>query len=161
MRPDGPDLLVVVRHRPRRGFLRRGGLFRDVEGEVAEAIVEGVADALEVRDGAQGQTEVVMRFAAREQPPVVDSFSQSLVRQVAAVVGAQVDLPSDRLVETMLMAELGARQAAARRPGSVLRVAVERLRGGIQLAIGALENGNSPDPVIVRATPAGTQAGTA
>jgi hypothetical protein len=54
------------------------------------------------------------------------------------VVAAQADLPSDRVVESLLAVELAARHAPSYVEGERVQLRLQRLAGGFELCIGPL-----------------------
>lgn len=148
MRPRAREILVTVRDRGRGlpGPLRRRRAARRGYGI---AMMRAIASEAEVRPRDGGGTEVVLCLPmGAEVLELTGSRAQlepveRIVRRITAVVAAQADMPSDRLVEALLVAELAARHAPAHLEGATAHVGVERLDRGFELCIGPLRNGGA------------------
>lgn len=108
------------------------------------AMIEGIAQTFDVR--TNGGTELAMDFALNsgpERPPArveqlgVDP-SERILRRLVAVVAAQADMPTDRLVEALLVAELVARHGLRHLVGDCLRIRLDRSGGQLRLRVGPL-----------------------
>jgi hypothetical protein len=140
---DGPDLVVIVRHRGRWTLIPAPSLFRDVDDNVAATIIQGVSAGFEVRGGGRHATEVVMRFdTGQDNAGTTPNLSGRVTRSLAAVTGAQADLPTNRLLEAMRLAEMAAHYTS-HTPGDDTLLALDRLHDGLELRIGPLEAGGA------------------
>lgn len=149
--PSEGGIEVSVRDRG-RGMPSPGELGQDGRG-YGLAMIEGIARTLDVR--SNGGTELAMDFAltsgpvrpaARVEQLWVDQ-SERILRRLVAVVAAQADMPTDRMVEALLVAELVARHGLRRLIGDCLEVGLERASGGLRLRVGPLEPGGA-DAVV-------------
>jgi anti-sigma regulatory factor (Ser/Thr protein kinase) len=108
------------------------------------AVIEGIAKRMEVRNRPGGGTEVVMSLdmggplSLNGSAPIGAAPLERVARRIVAVVAAQADLPSDRLVESLLAVELAARHAPTYVQGELVELMVERHQGGFELLIGPL-----------------------
>jgi anti-sigma regulatory factor (Ser/Thr protein kinase) len=142
--PKEADLFVTVRDEgvgmpedPRRRAEGRGfGL----------SMIEGIASHVEVR-GHDG-TEVEMQFPmGRADMETVDGAApgiepaERVLRRVMAVVAAQLDMSSERVMETLLIAEIVARNSLRYLHGEATRVSIDRETEGFEISIGPLERG--------------------
>lgn len=112
------------------------------------ALIEAIAEEVEVR-GTDG-TDVEMTFAmGRSQTETVDGGApgidptERLLRRLVAVVAAQLDLPSDRVIEALLVAELVARNALRYLTGDTVTVSIAPADRGFDLRVGPLEEGGA------------------
>jgi len=112
------------------------------------SMIEAIAERVEIR-GSDG-TEVEMTFAmGPSETETVDGAApgidptERLLRRLVAVVAAQLDLPSDRVVEALLVAELVARNGLRYLNGDTAHVAIEASDGGFTLRVGPLEDGGA------------------
>src|SRR3954447_25802601 len=115
------------------------------EGGFGLAMIEGIANGIEVRSGPEGGTELTMRLdmgavplSVNGRPPPGGAAGERVARRLVAVVAAQSDLPSDRIVESLLAVELAARHAPSYLQGQRVQLLLERLRGGFEMRIGPL-----------------------
>jgi serine/threonine-protein kinase RsbW len=122
------------------------------------SMIEGIASKLEIeaRDG----TDVHMTFPiGRPMAETVDGGvpgvepTERVLRRVVAVVAAQRDMPSDRLVEALLVAELVARNALRFLSGDQARVSVRGVDTGFELRVGPLEKGGAEAAVAASDVP--------
>jgi len=108
-------------------------------------MIEGIAKDLDIRRGKDHGTDVVMSLDLGRAPPTLNGSASSgaapaerIVRRIVAVVAAQTDMPSDRLVESLLAVELAARHAPQYLIGHRIQLSLERLGGGFDLRLGPL-----------------------
>ena len=111
-------------------------------------MIEGIASSLEIDDG--DGTDVRMTFPmGRPVAETVDGAvpgvdpAERMLRRLVAVVAAQRDMPSDRLVEALLVAELVARNALRYLIGDRAQVSIGPSNGGFELRVGPLEAGGA------------------
>jgi anti-sigma regulatory factor (Ser/Thr protein kinase) len=149
MRAAGDELIVTVSDRGRglrRSIFSR--LRRSRRPRLGMPVIEGLADAVEFRDGAEGGTDVAMSFrvpgvgTTLVAPPLVEPFERS-VRRLVAVLAAQADMPVDELTNALLVAELAARHTPAYVLGDTARASLSRLPGGFSLTIGPFAAGDA------------------
>jgi anti-sigma regulatory factor (Ser/Thr protein kinase) len=157
--PDGSGTVEVVLCPSESGIevsVRDWGRGMPSPGELGEegrgfglAMIEGIAKTLDVR--SNGGTEIAMDFALNSgpnRPPArveqlgVDP-SERILRRLVAVVAAQADMTTDRLVEALLVAELVARHGLRHLVGDCLRIGLERSGGRLRLRLGPLEAGGA------------------
>ena len=142
MEPKSSAMLVSVRDRgpgvptPDPDDARRGfGL----------PMIRGIASEVEVRSREAGGTEVWMclpmgsyELSANGNAPPDSAPAERIARRLVAVIGAQTDMPSDRLIESLLAVELAARHAPRYLAGDRIHLTLERLEAGFDLCIGPL-----------------------
>jgi len=131
---DGQGIPEDVQRREGRGF----GL----------SMIEGIAEKMEV-SGGDG-TDVSMTFAmGRSEVETVDGGApgidpaERLLRRLVAVVAAQLDMPSDRVVEVLLVAELVARNSLRYLTGDTAAVSLAPAGKGFEIRVGPLEEGGA------------------
>lgn len=112
------------------------------------AMIEAIAGEVEIRGG--DGTEVTMAFDLGEpDTTTVDGAipglkpSERILRRLVAVVGAQIDLPSDQLMESLLVAELVARHALRRLVGERVEIRLDTGERSMELSVGPLEIGGA------------------
>jgi serine/threonine-protein kinase RsbW len=123
-----------------------GGIQERVGGDgFGLAMIAGIARAMEVRRRPAGGTELVMVLPVGGRPlslngsaPAGAAPLERVARRIVAVVAAQADLPSDRIVESLLAVELAARHAPSYVDGGRVQLRLERLAQGFELCIGPL-----------------------
>ena len=147
VRPDESSLIVTVSD---DGVGMPAEVRRRSEGRgYGLSMIEGIATSLEIEDD-EG-TDVRMTFPiGRAVAETVDGAvpgvdpTERMVRRLVAVVAAQRDMPSDRLVETLLVAELVARNALRYLTGDRAQVSIGgSANGGFELRAGPLETGGA------------------
>ena len=105
-------------------------------------MIEGIARSVEVR--VEDGTEVAMTFDLGTQRAPANGVSaeqpcERIMRRLVAVVAAQADMPVDRMMEALLVAELVARHAMSRLVGDRVRIRITRDGDGFVLRLGPLE----------------------
>jgi len=122
------------------------------------ALIEGIASRFDVRH--DGGTEIAMDFELHSGGPAsVDGElaaldpSERILRRLVAVVAAQADMPTDRMVEALLVAELVARHGLEHLVDGCLRIGIERADGGFTLRVGPLERGGARAVVAASGVP--------
>jgi hypothetical protein len=115
------------------------------DGGFGLAMIEGIAMEMEVKARGESGTDLVMCLDMGGEPLSVNGSSpkaaapvERIARRIVAVIGAQVDMPSDRLVESLLAVELAARHAPAYLDGDCVELTLERLSGGFDIRLGPL-----------------------
>ena len=144
--PDEASLIVTVSD---DGVGMPAEVRRRSEGRgYGLSMIEGIASSLEIEedDGTDVRMTFAMGLPAAETVdgglPGVDP-TERMVRRLVAVVAAQRDMPSDRLVETLLVAELVARNALRYLTGDHAQVSIGAANGGFELRVGPLEKGGA------------------
>ena len=112
------------------------------------SMIEGIATTLEIKEG-EG-TDVRMTFPmGRPVAETIDGAvpgvdpTERMLRRLVAVVAAQRDMPSDRLVEALLIAELVARNALRYLIGDRAQLSIGPADEGFELRVGPLEKGGA------------------
>jgi anti-sigma regulatory factor (Ser/Thr protein kinase) len=152
----GDDLLAIVRDRG-RGMPDSKREARRREGGLGLAVMEGLANQIEVRSERRKGTEVVMALPFETNGGCVDepgrappSSLEHVVRRLVAMVAAQADMTPDRIVEALLVAELVVSNACEELLGDRVAVSLSRLPDGVELRVGPLESGGA-EAVLRRA----------
>ena len=108
-------------------------------------MIMGIASEVEVRAREAGGTEVWMslpmgssELSVNGNAPADSAPAERIARRLVAVIGAQTDMPSDRLIESLLAVELAARHAPRYLTGDCIHLTLERLEAGFDLCIGPL-----------------------
>lgn len=112
------------------------------------SMIESIASEMEIA-GKDG-TDVRMTFPiGRPVAETVDGAvpgvepAERMMRRLVAVVAAQRDMPSDRLVEALLVAELVARNALPYITGEHAQMSLVPGESGFELRVGPLEKGGA------------------
>lgn len=131
VRDRGPGMPTATAEEAPRGF----GL----------PMIRGIASELEVRARAAGGTELWMclpmgssELSVNGSAPPDAAPAERIARRLVAVIGAQTDMPADRLIESLLAVELAARHAPRYLAGDTIQLTLERLEAGFDLSIGPL-----------------------
>ena len=144
--PDERSLRVSVRD-------EGGGMPEEVrrrsEGRgFGLSLIEGIAEQVEIH--GEGGTEIAMLFGmGQTEMETVDGAApgaepaERILRRIVAVVAAQQDMPSDRMVEALLVAELVARNALRYLVGDHAEIGLTMTDGGFELSVGLLEPGGA------------------
>ena len=139
LRPQTSAMEVAVRDSG-RGMPEGPG-----PGGFGLSMIEGLAERMEVRPAEGSGTEMLMSFAIGGQPLCLNGHKQPgaapaerIARRLVAVIAAQTNMPSDRLMESLLTVELAARHARRYLVGDRIEMSLERLEGGLQLRLGPL-----------------------
>lgn len=152
LRPSEHGIEVSVRDRG-RGMPPPGELGEEGRG-YGLAMIEGIAHSFDVR--TNGGTELAMDFALNSGPHRLPAAgieqlgadpSERILRRLVAVVAGQADMPTDRMVEALLVAELVARHGLGRLVDDCLEIGLERATAGLRLRVGPLEAGGA-DAVV-------------
>ena len=112
------------------------------------SMIEGIARRVEIRD-VEG-TEVEMHLGlGRPDIETVDGGApgvdpaERILRRLVAVVAAQRDMSSERLVEALLVAELVARNSLRYLAGDQVEIGLVEAGPGFELSIVPLEDGGA------------------
>ena len=141
--PQATSMRVTVRD---RGRGMPGPLVRPPpSGGFGLSMIEGIATELEVRPGRERGTDVAMTFDMGRVPLSLNGHkrpdaapAERIARRVVAVIAAQTDMPSDRLVESLLVVELAARHSRRYLVGEHIQMSLDRLERGFDVRIGPL-----------------------
>jgi serine/threonine-protein kinase RsbW len=121
------------------------GIRENVGGGFGLAMIAGIARSMEVRGRPAGGTELIMVLPVGGRPLSLNGARaagaaplERVARRIVAVVAAQADLPSDRIVESLLAVELAARHAPSYVDGARVQLLLHRLEQGFELCIGPL-----------------------
>lgn len=139
--PQHTSMLVTVRDRgrgmPSPMAVRTGGF--------GLSLIEGIATELEITPGRDRGTDVEMTFDMGAQPLSLNGHkrpdaapAERIARRVVAVIAAQTDMPSDRLVESLLVVELATRHSRQYLVGEHIQLSLDRLEHGFDLRLGPL-----------------------
>jgi len=113
------------------------------------AMIEGVARHLEIRGGEGTEVDMAFPMGVGDAAATVDGSvpgvepAERVLRRLVAVVAAQADMPSDRLMEALLVAELVARYGLRHLIGERVRMLIEPTGEGFELRVGPLEPGGA------------------
>ncbi|MDQ4048510.1 MAG: ATP-binding protein [Actinomycetota bacterium] len=109
------------------------------------SLIEGIATELTIEPGPDGGTDVAMTFEMGPQPLSLNGHkrpdaapAERITRRVVAVIAAQTDMPSDRLVESLLVVELATRHSREYLLGEHIQLSLERLEHGFDMRLGPL-----------------------
>lgn len=141
-RPDDADMLVSVRDYG-TGMPAEGRRRREDRG-FGLAMIEGIAREMEIR-GDDG-TEISMALAMGvPEVETVDGAApgvapaERILRRLVAVLAAQADMPTERVMEALLVAEMAARHGLRRLVGDRIRVRFTRDGDAFEVRVGPLE----------------------
>jgi hypothetical protein len=108
-------------------------------------MIEGIATEVDIRPGQNRGTDIAMTFDMGAEPLSLNGHkrpdaapAERIARRVVAVIAAQTDMPSDRLVESLLVVELAARHSRHYLVGEHIELSLERLERGFDLRLGPL-----------------------
>jgi serine/threonine-protein kinase RsbW len=151
--PQQDELLVLVSDKG--SGLEAGKAPPEAMRGFGLAMIEGIASRFEIRGG--DGTEVEMQFPmGRSQAETVDGAivgvdpAERIMRRLVAIVAAQADMTTERVVEALLVAELVARNALRHLIGDHAEVNIARDGDGFVLTVGPLEEGGAQ--AVVRDT---------
>jgi serine/threonine-protein kinase RsbW len=144
--PREGDMVITVRDRgagmPREVRRSSGGRGFGL------SMIEGIAKRMEIRT-VEG-TEVEMEFGlGTPDAETVDGAApgvepaERILRRLVAVIAAQRDMSSERLMEALLVAELVARNALRYLVGDHVEIGLVDAGEGFELSIGPLEEGGA------------------
>ena len=113
-------------------------------------MIEGIASEFEIRPGPESGTDLAMTFDMGAQPLSLNGHkrddaapAERIARRIVAVIAAQTDMPSDRLVESLLVVELAARHSRHYLAGELIELSLDRLERGFELRLGPLVAGGA------------------
>lgn len=109
-------------------------------------MIESIASSVEYKPG--GGTDIRMAFPLGSPPSeTVDGAvpgvepAERIARRLVAVVAAQQDMSSERVVEALLLSEVVARNALRYLIGEQAELRIELVDAGFELRVGPLEEG--------------------
>ena len=109
------------------------------------SMIKGIATDVSIGPAGDSGTNVAMTFDMGRQPLSLNGHkrpdaapAERIARRVVAVIAAQTDMPSDRLVESLLVVELAARHSRRYLVGEHIKLSIERLDRGFDLRLGPL-----------------------
>ncbi len=109
-------------------------------------MIESIATSVEFKPG--DGTDIRMAFPlGRPQVETVDGGvpgvepAERITRRLVAIVAAQLDMSSERVIEALLLAEVVARNALRYLIGEEAEVRIEHVGNGFELCVGPLEAG--------------------
>ena len=139
MRPQPSGMIVAVRD---SGRGMPGGT--DARG-YGLSMIEGIARELEIRPAEGSGTDVRMSFSMGRRELSLNGArrpgaapAERIARRLVAVIAAQTDMTSDRLMESLLAVELAARHARRYLIGDRIQLSLARLDRGLELRLGPL-----------------------
>lgn len=112
-------------------------------------MIAGIATSVDFRDGDGTQITMALPLGRPEEPTAVDGAvpgiepAERILRRLVAVVAAQRDMSSERVIEGLLLAELVARNALRYLIGDKVSVHIELVDLGFELRVGPLEPGGA------------------
>ena len=144
LQPQEADLVVTVSD---EGIGMPDEVRRRSEGRgFGLSMIEAIASRTEMRGG--DGTEIEMQFPmGHAEIETVDGAvpgvepAERVVRRLMAVVAAQLDMSSERVMETLLIAEIVARNSLRYLSGDAARVTIDHVGPGFEVAVGPLESG--------------------
>ncbi len=146
MEPREDEMHVSVRDYG--AGMATGGSDGDDQRGFGLAMIEGLARHVQIR--REDGTEVSMSFPmGLEEITTVDGSvpgvepAERVLRRLVAVVAAQADMPSDRLMEALLVSELVARYGLRHLVGERVKIRIDRTDDGFELHLGPLEPGGA------------------
>ncbi len=141
--PQPSSMLVTVRDRGRG--IPDADTARARDRGFGLSMIEGIAADVQIRPGHERGTDVAMTFDMGVQPLSLNGHkrpdaapAERIARRVVAVIAAQTDMPSDRLVESLLVVELAARHSRRYLVGEHIQMSLDRLERGFDVRIGPL-----------------------
>jgi len=110
-------------------------------------LIESIATHVEFEPGEGTDIRMALPLG-RSDHPVVDGApgiepAERILRRLVAVVAAQLDMSTERVMEGLLLAELVARNALRHLVGDRVHVRIEGVDAGFELRVGPLEAGGA------------------
>jgi len=112
-------------------------------------MIGSIATSMNFADVAGTQIDMAFPLGRPEQSPPVDGAApgvepaERILRRLVAVVAAQRDMSSERVMEGLLLAELVARNALRYLIGDRVSVHIDLVDKGFELRVGPLEPGGA------------------
>ncbi len=112
-------------------------------------MIGSIATSVDFADGDGTEITMALPLGRPEPPVAVDGSvpgvepAERILRRLVAVVAAQRDMSSERVMEGLLLAELVARNALRYLIGDAVAVRIELVDDGFELRVGPLEPGGA------------------
>jgi serine/threonine-protein kinase RsbW len=112
-------------------------------------MIAGIATSVDFREGEGTEITMALPLGRPEPPAAVDGSvpgvepAERILRRLVAVVAAQRDMSSERVMEGLLLAELVARNSLRYLIGEKVSVHIEVVEPGFELRVGPLEDGGA------------------
>jgi serine/threonine-protein kinase RsbW len=112
-------------------------------------MIGSIATSVEFGDGEGTEIRMAFPLGRADEKPVVDGVTpgvepaERILRRLVAVVAAQQDMSSERVMEGLLLAELVARNALRYLIGEQVSVHIDVVGDGFELRVGPLEVGGA------------------
>lgn len=142
------DMLAIVRDEG-RGMGDAWDAHGHAHDGLGLAVIESIASDVEIRSARDEGTEVVMALPGTRYEPLDEEATtpgeivEQVVRRLVALAAAQVDVPTARVTEVLLAAEMIARHAVHHVTVDHVHVLIDYVDGGIELHVGPLEAGGT------------------
>ena len=160
IRPRPTQLLVSVRDRG-GGMESAAPHAREGDRGFGLPIITSVSTETAIKDLDGGGTDVQMTFdLGVDAVPAADDLStasdavERVVRRLVAVIAAQGEMSSERIVEGLLVAELVTKHAFEQLVEEQARLELESLAGGFELRVGPLRVGGGAEVIAASELPA-------
>jgi len=120
-----------------------------VGGGFGLPMIDSIATSVNFADGAGTRITMALPLGRPEPPVAVDGAlpgvepAERILRRLVAVVAAQRDMSSERVMEGLLLAELVARNALRYLTGDTVSVGIDLVDAGFELRVGPLEPGGA------------------
>jgi serine/threonine-protein kinase RsbW len=112
-------------------------------------MIDSIATSVDFADGDGTQITMALPLGRPEESPAVDGAmpgvepAERILRRLVAVVAAQRDMSSERVMEGLLLAELVARNSLRYLIGDSVSVHIDVVDQGFELRVGPLEPGGA------------------
>jgi serine/threonine-protein kinase RsbW len=112
-------------------------------------MIDSIATSVHFADGDGTEITMALPLGRPEPAPAVDGAvpgvepAERILRRLVAVVAAQRDMSSERVMEGLLLAELVARNALRYLIGDTVSVHIDLVGDGFELRVGPLEEGGA------------------
>lgn len=112
-------------------------------------MIAGIATQVDFSDGDGTELTMTLPLGRPEPPAAVDGSvpgvepAERILRRLVAVVAAQRDMSSERVMEGLLLAELVARNSLRYLIGETVAVHIDLVGDGFELRVGPLEPGGA------------------
>jgi len=112
-------------------------------------MIDSIATSVDFADGAGTEITMALPLGRPDEPTAVDGATpgvdpaERILRRLVAVVAAQRDMSSERVMEGLLLAELVARNALRYLIGDKVAVHIDLVGEGFELRVGPLEPGGA------------------
>ena len=112
-------------------------------------MIDSIATSVDFAEGDGTQITMALPLGRPEPPVAVDGAlpgvepAERILRRLVAVVAAQRDMSSERVMEGLLLAELVARNSLRYLIGDTVSVHIDLVDQGFELRVGPLEPGGA------------------